>query len=212
MPLPTFETVDAIPEPFRDLYEVVDGKPVPKDDAAPLKTALEKERKAAQDAAARAKALEQRTLELETQAKAQKAGITDEQLAQIKADALKEIDPVKSENAALKAELRSMKLDTAVKGIMASHGVRSERLDVMWKVIADRFDLTEEGKPILKASPTADLPKVMLDLKTEFPEFFLPPTASGGGALPSAGTLPTAGAPGAHELFKSGLTSMRRAS
>jgi hypothetical protein len=212
MPLPTFETLDAIPEPFRDMYEVVDGKPVPKDDTAPLKTALEKERKAAQDAAARAKALEQRAAELETQNKAKQAGITDEQLAAIKADALKEIDPIKAERDALASELRAMKLDTKVKSVMAAQGVRADRLDVMWKVIADRFDLNADGTPILRASPTTDLSKAMLDLKAELPEFFAPPSASGGGAQPSAGTVPTGGTPDAHDLFTAGLRSMRRAS
>ena len=210
MPLPTFETMDAVPEPFRDLYEVVDGKPTPKDETAPLKSALEKERTTASEARRQLKALEARAAELETASKAQKAGITDEQLAQIKADALKEIDPVKAERDALKAELRSMKLDTAVKGVMATHGVRAERLDVLWKVVADRFDLTEEGKPILKSSPTAELPKVMADLKVEYPEFFAAPIASGSGALPSGSLAPT-GTVDTHELFKTGLAGMKRA-
>ena len=211
MPLPSFDTLDAVPEPFRDLYEVQDGKAVPKDETAPLKTALEKERSTAVEAKKQAKELEKRLAELEATAKAKASGISDEQLAQIKADAAKELDPIKAERDALASQLRQLQLDGAVKGVMAAHGVRAERLDVMWKVISDRFDLTEQGKPVLKSAPATDLPKVMLDLKTEFPEFFAAPSASGSGASPTAGPVPGA-APDAHELFKAGLAGLRKAS
>ncbi len=196
MPLPTFRTADEIPEAFRAEYEERDGVWAPRE-LHGLKSSVAKEREAREAAEARiaaadrrAKELEAQISELAAQAKAKKSGISDEVLAEIRADFEKKLTPEKEARERAEAELRRLRLDAAVKGELAKAGVRGERLDVFWKLVADRFDLTTEGNPIVTVDKGAKLPEYVSDtLKREFPEFYAAPPASGGGANPSA-TLP----------------------
>ena len=200
MPLPTFKTLDEIPEAFRSEYEEKDGQWVPKE-LTGLKSALQKEREAREAAEKAAREARKAADELETAEKGRKAGINDETLAQLRAELDKKLEPVAKERDEALAKLRTLQLDGAVKGILAKGGVRPERLDVFWSVIRDRFELTAEGTPILKGDATADLSKVASEtLKKEFPEFYAAPAASGGGANPS-GVIPK-GADG-HKLLLS---------
>src|SRR4051812_2308952 len=129
-----------------------------------LKTSQAKlltEKKAAQARAAlfdgldpeEAKTLKTKFAELEAQSKATAAGITSEALAKLRAEALAESEkkygPVASERDALKAEIRGLKLDSHVKTLMGKAGARPERIDALFKLSQDRFDLTDDGKPMV---------------------------------------------------------------
>ena len=138
-----------------------------------------------------AKALKARIAEMEQQAKAQAAGITSEALAKLRAEAAAEYEkkygPVLSERDALKSEVRSLKLDSNVKAMMAKAGARAERIDALFTLSRDRFDLTDDGKPMVKDA-TKEVDKFIAeDLLKEYPEFFQGSGSSGGGAIRSAG-------------------------
>jgi hypothetical protein len=184
MPLPTFASLDEVPEAFRSEYELVDGKAVSKD-FRELRTAATKEREEREKAAKALKDAEKRLAELETAVKAKSDGISDEKLAELRAAMEKQLGPVQAEKDKLAAELRSLKLDAALKSLMATSGVRAERIDTLWKLIGAEYDLTDGGTPILKADPTADVAKSLAGRVKEFPEFFAAPDASGGGAAGS---------------------------
>ena len=184
MPLPTFATLDEVPEAFRSEYELVDGKAVSKD-IAKLTGAIAKERAERETAAKALKDAEKRLADLETAAKAGKAGITEEQLAELRADLAKQLAPETARADAAETKLRALQLDATVKSLMATSGVRAERIDTLWKLIGGEYDLTDGGTPILKAEPTADVAKSLAGRVKDFPEFFTAPDASGGGAADS---------------------------
>jgi hypothetical protein len=184
MPLPTFASLDEVPEAFRSEYELVDGKAVSKD-FRELRTAAAKEREEREKAAKALKDAEKRLAELETLAKAKESGISDEKLAEMQAKLEAKIAPERAAREAAEAKLRALQLDAALKSLMATSGVRAERIDTLWKLIGAEYDLTDGGTPILKADPTADVAKSLAGRVKEFPEFFAAPDASGGGAAGS---------------------------
>jgi hypothetical protein len=130
--------------------------------------------------------------ELEHQAKANKAGITSEQLekmrGEIRGDLEKEYSPSKALAEKLSAENRALKLDTVVKGLMGKNGVRAERVESLFKLTADQFDLTEDGQPMLKGRMGTPVDKhIAENLSKEYPEFYVGTGSSGGGASRSNG-------------------------
>lgn len=137
------------------------------------------------------KSLKAKFTELEQTAKAQAAGITSEALAKLRQEAAAEYEkkygPVLSERDALKAENRSLKLDTKVKDLMAKSGARPERIEALFRLSSDRFDLTDDGNPMVKGA-TKEVDKYIVeDLLKEYPEFFMGSGSSGGGAFKSSG-------------------------
>lgn len=136
------------------------------------------------------KALRQRYAELEQQKKADKAGITAAELerlrAEVRQDLEKEYAEVKSLAETLRGENRELKLDNVVKNVMGKAGVRPERIDSLYKLVAHEFDLTDDGKPMLKNRMGTAVDKwVTEDLVKEYPEWFLGSGSSGGGASKS---------------------------
>ena len=78
---------------------------------------------------------------------------------------------------------RTLRLDSVVKAEMAKAGARSERIDALYKLAADEFDLTDDGKPMLKNRPGIEVSKfVAEDLKKQYPELYNGTGSSGGGA------------------------------
>lgn len=133
-----------------------------------------------------------RILELEQQKKAEKAGITSEQLDKmrqdIRQDLEKDYSPFKSKAETLAAENRSLKLDTKVKDYMGKNGVRAERIDALFRLTGDKYDLTDDGAPILKGRMGTPIEKYIAeDLSKEYPEFFVGTGSSGSGASKSTG-------------------------
>lgn len=152
------------------------------------------------------RALQAKIQDLETQKKADKAGVTSEQLAKIRQEV--EADLVGRYSKMTAAELaaqipavgdvvkdnRTLRLDSVVKAEMAKAGARSERIDALFKLTADQFDLTDDGKPMLRDRPGIDVTKfVAEDLKKEYPELYNGTGSSGGGA--SRSTAGGGGAP-----------------
>lgn len=138
-----------------------------------------------------AKSLKTKLAEMEQQAKATAAGITSEQLAKLRTEAAAEYEkkygPVVQERDQLKSEIRSLKLDAVVKAQMAKAGARAERIDALFRLSSDRFDLTDDGKPMVRDA-TKEVDKFIAeDLLKEYPEFFQGSGSSGGGAAKSNG-------------------------
>lgn len=174
MPLPTFEKAEEIPEAFRDSYIEKDGKFVPDiEDVAPLKNAHERQKAETRAAKEQAAHLAQRLAELEQNAQAKARGITDEQLQKWREEMQAEKRPLEEKLSKYEQELRTLKLDNAVKSMMAKAGVVGPRVDALFKLVGDRFDLSEDGTPILRDKPVADLQQYLAtDVASEYPEFY----------------------------------------
>jgi hypothetical protein len=188
MPLPTFATLEEVPEAFRSEYELLDGKAVPRE-LTGLKSAVAKERAEREAAAKALKDAQVRLEELETASKARNAGLSDDKLAELRAELEKKLAPERERADKAEARLRALQLDGALKSLMATSGVRAERIDTLWRLIGSEYDLTDGGTPILKADPTADVAKSLASRVKEYPEFFAAPAAAGGGSSRS-GALP----------------------
>lgn len=137
-----------------------------------------------------AKAAKAKIIELEQQKKAEKVGITSEQLEKmrndIRQDLEKDYSPFKSKAETLAAENRGLKLDTKVKDFMGKNGVRAERIDALFRLTGDQYDLTEDGAPILKGRMGTPIEKFIAeDLSKQYPEFFVGTGSSGSGASKS---------------------------
>lgn len=206
---PTFQTEDEIPEGFRDAYEEKDGEWVVKapekkgdgpteDDIEALKEVLDKERTDRRDAEKEVREIRARLTELEQEAKAKKAGLSEEELKKLRADVRKDIEEeyaskplselpedwkAREEGQGVLQENRSLKLDSQVKALAGKNGVRAERIEAWWRQFSDRFDLTEDGKPMVKEHPGKEVVDFITgDLKEELPDFYAGTQAAGGGA------------------------------
>jgi hypothetical protein len=185
MSFPQFATLEEIPEPFRAAYEERNGVWVAKDveDVTPLKTALERQK--AESNAAKA---ELRKLKQEAEAGSQ--GVKPEVLAKLREEIKAEIEAeFQAPLTAAQQELRSLKLDAAVKAQLAKAGVRGERVDTLYRLIADQVDLGEAGTPVHKqGKPLGDW--ITKTLAAEYPEFFAS-TIKGGSSPQPQGALPS---------------------
>jgi len=188
MPIEKYDSQDAIPEDVRDLaLPLADGTfaIVREEDVSGLKAknteliAKMKAEKARADELASAKA------EAELAAK----GLLEHK-QRWDADILA---PIKTRAEQLEAENRHLKLVTPVKDALRAAGVIAP--DDAWRLVGDHFDLTDDGRPILKDNPTADIGKWAKEsLAKEKPWLFAATDASGGGA---AGSRRAAGTPAA---------------
>lgn len=129
---------------------------------------------------------------LKQQKKAEKAGISSEQLAEIRnavrADLEKDYAPRLAMADKLAGENRTLKLDNVVKNMMGKAEARAERIDALYRLTSDRYDLTDDGKPMLKDRMGTPVEKYIAeDLRKEYPEFFQGTGSSGGGASKSNG-------------------------
>jgi hypothetical protein len=196
MTLPFFDSLDAVPEPFRAAYELRDGKAVPKADLLGpggqsaierMKEAERKAKQAAQEAADRA-------TELQRQLEAQKGGLSSEVLEKWNAEKARELADRDAKLDAMGRQLRGLQLDDKVKAAALEAGMFPKHAATTLRALMDRFDLSGEGKPVVledgKPSPKS-LPEFFTAHKAEFPELYQAPPASGGGAKPSTGTAPS---------------------
>lgn len=206
MPLQTFATLDEVPEAQRETaIETKAGTflVVVEEDIAPLKSALDEERVKREAAEKLATKTAHALRKAEAEAKAKASGLSDEQIANIRADLRREIEseyePVKAQAQtadALAAENRALLLDNKVKATMAAKGVRADRIEALFKVAGDRFDLTADKSPMLKDQPGVGIDGYIADtLKAEYPEFFEGTKATGSGAPGSSGVPLTGGIP-----------------
>ena len=113
------------------------------------------------------RAMKAQIAELETQAKAAQAGITSDKIAEIQASVRAQLEeeyaPSKTRVSELEGEVRSLRLDNVVKATMGKSGVRADRIDALFRLTQDRFDLTDDGAPMLKASPGNDVAKYIAE-------------------------------------------------
>ena len=190
MPLPLVaDTLDAIPEPLRGAYVEREGKfhlDAEVEDVTGLKNTVATTR-GERDAARRAaKDAAEKLAALEAEREAAAAGLTAEKLAEITRKAEEKFKPALDENATLKQQLRALRLDGAMKGMLAKHDVIDP--DAAWKIVGEDFDLTDDGQPILKSDPTADLAAhITGTLKTKYPFLYKGTQAAGGGAAGQSG-------------------------
>jgi len=131
--------------------------------------------------------LQARMAELEQEREAKKQGITSEQLEKMRSEAESNLEkkygPLRTQLEEAQAEIRQLRLDNVVKGAMAKSGVRGERVDALFRLTADRYDLTEDGKPMLRDEPGLTVEQYISDeLVKEYPEFYEGTGSSGGGA------------------------------
>lgn len=191
MPLPTFDAESDIPEAFRPEYELRDGKWHPK-----VVAELELERgkhvtlldetkeakrlkKVAEDAAAEAKRL----------LDAKNAGVPEAELARLRAEDEEkrrtELTPLATENAALKAENRKLKLTDKVRSLAIGAGVMGDRIDDAMLFLDTRADLGDEGGIVWKdkdGKVTNKTPEQFFaDFKIEKPYLFAYEGGSGSG-------------------------------
>jgi actin-related protein len=209
---PVFEKQADIPKGFVDDYEERDGKWHPKvDDGAELKKALKDERK---ERDAERKALEKKVADLETKQKAEKAGITDEQLKKLRDDVRSELEaeykPKLEKAETVERENRALKLDHQVQRMAAEAGFLPEKLGDLWKLHGEDFDLTDDGKPMVKGKPGIDPKKHIETLKKARPEWVQGTKADGGGA---AGQQKKDGASGtlAEDVIKNPAAALQAA-
>jgi hypothetical protein len=181
MPIETFDSADAVPDEYRDTaLPLADGKfaVFKEENTEGLKSALQKERQRAAEAERTAKALAAKASEAELAAK----GLLEHKQrwdAEI-------LNPIKSRAEQLEAEVRQLKLTTPVKDALRAAGVIAP--DDAYRLIADQFDLSDEGRPILRDDPTADIGKwITGTLAKEKPYLFDAGGAGGGGARGSGG-------------------------
>lgn len=203
MPLTKYATEAEIPEDAKAAaLALADGTfaVFADDDAAPLKDALAEERTKREAAEKLATKTANALRKAEADAKAKAAGLSDEQIAAMRADVRKEIEsemePVKAQATlaeGLAAENRALLLDNKVKATMAAKGVRADRIDALFKVAGDRFDLTADKSPMLRDKPGVAIDGYIAEtLKAEYPEFFEGTKATGGNAPGSNGIPLTA--------------------
>lgn len=163
--------------------------------------ALADKRKAREEAETLRGQLEEmqgRLQELEQKAHASKAGVDDDTLAELRAKLEADLQrkwskvaeerdaAVKARDEALAAN-RTMQLDNEVKTIIGKGGALPHRVNELFRLKRDLFDLSDDGEPILREDPGTPLDKwVSESLSAEYPEWFEGTGSSGGGASRSA--------------------------
>ena len=130
--------------------------------------------------------------EIEQERKAGGKGITADDLKKIReevrADLEKEFTPFKTDAEKFRTENRTLRLDNEVKKLMAAGGARAERIDALFKLTRDEFDLTDDGQPMLVNHKGKPVEKFIAEtLKAQYPEFYTGTGSRGGGAQKSAG-------------------------
>jgi hypothetical protein len=155
----------------------------------------------------------------EAQAKqtAAAAGMTEAKLkelyAQVEDNVRKEYEPRLKAADSLAAENRTLKLTNVVKAMFRAAGALPTKLDDFWKLHGEEFDLTSDGKPMVKAEPGKDVQKHVAAIAKTRTEWVQGTRAAGGGAGGST-TTPGAGGTGGvtfEELLKNPGTAVAQA-
>lgn len=197
MSLPTFKAKAEIPKGFEDEYEELDGEWKPVDHTTKLAKALKEEREKREAAEATARKASKEAAEAAAKSAANAAGMTSEDLKQAYAKIEKSIrdeyEPQLKEAEGLKSENRKLKLTDVVKGQFRALGALDTKLDDFWKLHGDEFDLTADGKPMVKSEPGKDVAKHVAGIMKGRGEWVKGTKASGGGAAGQHQITPTPG-------------------
>jgi hypothetical protein len=123
---------------------------------------------------------------LQTARKAADAGMTEEKLKELreeaKAEVLAELKPQLDAAATLKAQNRALTLDAVQKAKALKLGILPAKIEDFWTLRGGEFDLTEDGKPMVKGKPGLDPDKHLAGLLKLNPEWVQGTKAGGGGA------------------------------
>jgi len=198
MPLPTFEKKDAIPPGFEDEYEEgQDGKWHPIDHTAKLHSALKEEREAREKAEGLARKAAKEAADAEAKRNAAAAGMTEDQLKKlytsIEENLRAEYEPKLKDAEKAKEEVRALKLDTKVKRMFKDAGALDGKIDDFWKLHAEEFDLTADGKPMVKNEPGKDVARHVQTIMKNRQEWVQGTKASGGASKSVQSSTPAQG-------------------
>jgi len=188
MPLPVFDKKESIPPGFEDEYEEREGKWHPIDRTIKLQGALDEERTKREAAEKLVKKAAKDAADAQAKRDAAAAGMTEEQLKKIydsiEANVRAEYEPKIAEAEKHKAEIRALKLDSKVKQLFKDGGALDGKVGDFWKLHGDEFDLTADGKPMVKNEPGKDVARhVQSILKTR--QEWVQGTKATGGRTPS---------------------------
>jgi hypothetical protein len=194
MPLPVFDTQDAVPDAFRSEYEERDGKWHPKvPDVTKLNSALQSERDRAAEQERLRKAAERERDDLKRAEKAKAAGISDEELQKLRDDEAKARKPLEEKIAAQEKRIRQLTLTDRVKALALAAGVMPDRIKQAMKILDERTDLTDADGIVVKDEDGKVTTETIDDFlaktfKKESPWFYAGSGASGSGASGSNGS------------------------
>lgn len=196
MPLPAFKTKDEIPEAFRGEYEERDGEWKPKEDEglAGAKSALATERTKREAAEGLAKKAADELKKLETKAKAAGHKLSDDEYATLREEASREErtarETAETALATERAERRQEKIGSQFKSLAGEKKFLGGKLGDLERLHANEFDLTDDGKLMVKGKPGIDPVKHMESIAKLRPEWVEGTKAGGGGAagMTSGGT------------------------
>jgi len=197
MALPTFDKREAIPAGFEDEYEERDGKWQPIDHVAPLRSAIKEEREAREKAELVARKAAKDAADLSAKQLASEGGMTAAKLKElydkIEFNKDEEMKPKLEELERMRAENRELKLDSKVKAMFQKGGALATRIDDFWTLHKPEFDLTTDGKPMVKNEPGKDVERHVQGILKARGEWVQGTKAAGGrsNALPS--TTPASG-------------------
>ena len=106
----------------------------------------------------------------------------------IEANVRAEFEPKLKELETVSRENRDFKLKNVVTEMFKGSGAQPKRVEDFWKLHGDEFDLTSDGKPMVKAEPGKDVLKHVQTITKARNEWTVGTKASGGGAGGSTGT------------------------
>jgi hypothetical protein len=191
MPLPTFKTLDEIPEAFRPEYEEVEGEWRPK---AESELSTERKKRAQlldekREADRLAKEARERAEKAEREVQAREHKIPADKLEELRAqDEQKrkaELEPIQRENEELKKENRKLKHVDKVQRLALAAGVKEDRIDDAMMHLDRRTDLADDGKTIVVKDKDGNLTTQKVEdflattFRTEKPWLYEGPGASG---------------------------------
>lgn len=189
MPVKTFKKLEEIPEEQREsAIETKAGTFLLVEDAdtSEIETAAAEEKTKRLAAEAATRKVQAALQKLETQRKAADAGLTEERLKEIQADAKAQAEAEYKERveAGEKAIKRVGELtrDRDVRERAIKAGLRPEKVEDFMALRGAEFDLTTDEKTIVKSQPTADVDKHVTALLKKNPEWIVGTKANGGGA------------------------------
>lgn len=196
MPLPTFDKKEQIPTGFEDEYEERDGKWAPIDHAGELRKQVAEEKRTREAAEKAAKKAAKELAEANARSAATASGMTEEAYKKMRESLEKEMrdeyEPKVKGFEELQKENRSLKLDTKVRQMFKQGGALDGKVDDFWKLHGEEFDLTSDGKPMVKNEPGKDVARHVQAILANRKEWVQGTKASGGGS-PLTTTTPSTG-------------------
>jgi hypothetical protein len=211
MPLPTFKTLEEIPEAFRPEYEQVENEWRPKaqrtdDDVQKTKAALANEREQRKAEETARKAAEKERDDLKRARDAAAKGISEEELQKIRDDEARARKPIEDERDRLAAENLKLKRDDKVQKLYLDNGGMSDRVEDAMDQLLKRTELGDADGIVFKdekGQVTADDAETFFKkFRTAKPWLFKGSGASGSGAEGSNGSGGGGGGTSAKEALE----------